>query len=546
VAPYDPSQQFFDGLTLEGAPLPPSARFWLGTDLLGRDLLSRLIFGARTSLMIGVAANTAAVALGALVGVIAGYLQGPVGFTLMRLTDLMIAFPALLLAIALAAIFAPSLWIVAMVIALVNWVQVARIVYTETRGLAARDYIEATRALGAAWPRVVFRHILPHLMPTLLVWGTLGIATPAAARPPSPFRHRRPPAHPLLGRDHLREPVLFPDRALAGLLSGCGDPAAGAVLQSGPRCAARRLRSHRAWSRRMIGYLSRRLAASALILIGVTMVTFALAFLMPADPVRQIAGRNASPQTVESIRHQLGLDRPVPMQYATYLGHLAQGDLGHSYIQKTDVGELIMSRLPATLLLMLGAIFFELAIGIPLGTFAAARRGKADRAIMIFAFAGVSTPQFVVGLVLLYLLAYLAGWFPMSGYGGLSHLILPALTLGIGGGGWYARILRSSLVEVLRQDYIRTARARASRADHRHHPCAAQRSSAHRGHDRPRYRHLHGRGGGGQSVYGWPASASSPAGDPAHRYPHHHGRHPRRRRGHRARQSHRRSGDAPD
>ena len=205
---------------------------------------------------------------------------------------------------------------------------------------------------------------------------------------------------------------------------------------------------------------SRRLAASALILVGVTMVTFALAFLMPADPVRQIAGRNASPQTVESIRHQLGLDRPVPVQYATYLGHLAQGDLGHSYIQKTDVGQLIMSRLPATLLLMLGAIFFELAIGIPLGTFAAARRGKADRAIMIFAFAGVSTPQFVVGLVLLYLLAYLAGWFPMSGYGGLSHLILPALTLGIGGGGWYARILRSSLVEVLRQDYIRTARAK--------------------------------------------------------------------------------------
>jgi len=177
LAPYDPAQQFFDGLTLEGAPLPPSARFWLGTDLLGRDLLSRLIYGARTSLMIGVAANSAAVALGALVGVIAGYLRGPVGFILMRFTDLMIAFPALLLAIALAAIFAPSLWIVALVIALVNWVQVARIIYTETTGLASRDYIEATRALGAAWPRIVFRHILPHLAPTLLVWGTLGIAT---------------------------------------------------------------------------------------------------------------------------------------------------------------------------------------------------------------------------------------------------------------------------------------------------------------------------------------------------------------------------------
>jgi peptide/nickel transport system permease protein len=209
----------------------------------------------------------------------------------------------------------------------------------------------------------------------------------------------------------------------------------------------------------MILYLARRFAASALILLGVTVVTFALAFLIPADPVRQIAGRNATPETVESIRHQLGLDRPVPAQYATYLGHLARGDLGHSYIQKTDVGELIMSRLPATLLLMLAAILFELAIGIPLGILAAARRGKADRAIMILAFAGVSTPQFVVGLLLLYVFAYLCGWFPMSGYG-LPHVVLPALTLGIGGGGWYARILRSSLVEVLRRDYIRTARAK--------------------------------------------------------------------------------------
>jgi peptide/nickel transport system permease protein len=210
----------------------------------------------------------------------------------------------------------------------------------------------------------------------------------------------------------------------------------------------------------MTKYLARRFAASILILLGVTLVTFALVYLIPADPVRQIAGRNATPETVESIRHQLGLDRPVPIQYATYLGHLAQGDLGHSYIQKTDVGQLIMSRLPATLLLMLGAIFFELLIGIPLGILAAARGGRLDRGIMILAFAGVSAPQFVVGLILLYVFAYLIGWFPMGGYGGLSHLILPALTLGIGGGGWYARVLRSNLVEVMRQDYIRTARAK--------------------------------------------------------------------------------------
>jgi peptide/nickel transport system permease protein len=177
IAPFDPTEQFFHGLTLEGAPLPPDEQFLLGTDLLGRDLFSRLLYGARTSLVIGVVANGAAVAVGTLLGVVAGYVQGWVGAAIMRFTDLMMAFPALLLAIALAAIFTPSLWIVAMVIALVNWVQIARVIYTETTGLAAREYIEAARALGAAWPRILFLHILPHLVPTILVWATLGIAT---------------------------------------------------------------------------------------------------------------------------------------------------------------------------------------------------------------------------------------------------------------------------------------------------------------------------------------------------------------------------------
>ena len=193
LAPYDPAEQFFDGLTLDGAPLAPCpehlwgqsppadlaacVRFPLGTDLLGRDLLSRLLYGARTSLIIGLVANGAAVIVGTLFGLVAGYAGGWLGALLMRFTDLMIAFPALLLAIALAAIFAPSLWIVAMVIALVNWVQIARVIYTQTVALMAREYIEATRALGANWPRILFMHLLPHLVPTVLVYATLGIAT---------------------------------------------------------------------------------------------------------------------------------------------------------------------------------------------------------------------------------------------------------------------------------------------------------------------------------------------------------------------------------
>jgi len=177
IAPFSPDDQLAEGLSLEGAPLPPGGPFLLGTDTLGRDLLSRLLFGARTSLVIGLVANGVAVAIGLLVGILAGYIRGLVGNLMMRFTDLMMAFPALLLAIVLAALLKPSLWIVAMVIALVNWVQVARIVYTETRGLVERDFIMAERSLGAGHFRILVRHILPHLMPTAIVWSTLGIAT---------------------------------------------------------------------------------------------------------------------------------------------------------------------------------------------------------------------------------------------------------------------------------------------------------------------------------------------------------------------------------
>jgi peptide/nickel transport system permease protein len=177
LAPFPPDAQPFDGLSAEGAPLPPGPVYWLGTDTLGRDLLSRLLFGARTSLVIGLVANGVAVAIGMTVGIIAGYAGGFVGNALMRFTDLMMAFPALLLAIVLASLLHPSLWIVAMVIALVNWVQVARIVYTETRGLVERDFILAQRSLGAGHGRILVHHIMPHLTPTAIVWGTLGIAT---------------------------------------------------------------------------------------------------------------------------------------------------------------------------------------------------------------------------------------------------------------------------------------------------------------------------------------------------------------------------------
>lgn len=177
IAPYSPDEQLFDGLTLEGSPMPPSRQFIFGTDLLGRDLFTRILYGARTSLIIGILANGIALIIGTTIGITAGFFKGWIGTILMRFTDLMMAFPSLLLAICLAAIFRPSLWIVVFVIALVNWVQTARVVFTETSSIAERDFIAAERTLGASTPRILFRHIFPHLVPMLIVWGTLGVST---------------------------------------------------------------------------------------------------------------------------------------------------------------------------------------------------------------------------------------------------------------------------------------------------------------------------------------------------------------------------------
>jgi len=205
----------------------------------------------------------------------------------------------------------------------------------------------------------------------------------------------------------------------------------------------------------------RRLAQAFLILLGVAAITFVLLYALPADPARMIAGRSATAQTVANIRHELGLDQPLLVQFWHYLTNLLSGNLGRSYAQKTDVWTLIVARLPATLALMLAGIAVEVILGLTLGTIAAIRRGGfVDRLVMMASFVGVSAPQFVVALLLLYVFAVTLGWFPMSGYGTLAHVVLPATTLGVLGAGWYARMVRSAMIDVLNQDYVRTARAK--------------------------------------------------------------------------------------
>jgi len=182
LSPHDPADQFRDGLTPGGQPIPStlmqgSGRFPIGTDANGRDLLSRILYGARVSLLVGVLANLLAVMLGLMIGSMAGFFRGSLETLLMRFTDVMMAFPTLLLAMTLVAILKPSVWIIIVVIGIVYWTWIARVVYGQVVALRDRDFVTATRALGAGRLFILFHHILPQLIPTLIVWGTLGIAT---------------------------------------------------------------------------------------------------------------------------------------------------------------------------------------------------------------------------------------------------------------------------------------------------------------------------------------------------------------------------------
>ena len=184
LAPHDPAEQFDDGLTPDGQPVSSTLfrgkagnQFPLGTDANGRDLLSRILYGTRVSLLVGVLANFVAVTLGLVVGITAGYLGGWVESVLMRFTDIMMAFPTLLLAMTLVAILKPSLWIIIVVIGVVYWTWIARVVYGQVIALREREFVIASRALGGNRRFVILRHILPQLIPTIIVWGTLGIAT---------------------------------------------------------------------------------------------------------------------------------------------------------------------------------------------------------------------------------------------------------------------------------------------------------------------------------------------------------------------------------
>ena len=198
-------------------------------------------------------------------------------------------------------------------------------------------------------------------------------------------------------------------------------------------------------------------------LLGVVTLVFAFLHLVPGDPVEIMLGDSAAPADVAALRHDLGLDRPLPAQYARFLMRIAHGDLGRSIAFRAPVATVIGDRYPATLELAGAAFLLALSLAVPLGVLAAARAGSMlDRLTRIASLAGACLPSFWLGPLLILGFSIGLGWLPVSGRGGPLHLILPAVTLALGMMGVLVRLVRASMLEALGEDYIRTARAKGT------------------------------------------------------------------------------------
>ena len=219
----------------------------------------------------------------------------------------------------------------------------------------------------------------------------------------------------------------------------------------------------------VVRFVLQRLLALVPLLLIVSLMVFSLVLLIPGDPAFLLAGEDATPEEVEAIRESMGLNEPVLVRYVEWLGALLQGDLGTSLFSDQPVLDVILERLPVTLSLALLAILFSLLISIPAGMIAGTRPGSlVDRVVTVGSSLGLAVPNFWLGLMLVLMLAIWNPWFPATGYTPLSespmgwwmHLVLPAFTLGLSASAILTRQLRGAMVEVMQQDYVRTARAK--------------------------------------------------------------------------------------
>jgi peptide/nickel transport system permease protein len=210
----------------------------------------------------------------------------------------------------------------------------------------------------------------------------------------------------------------------------------------------------------VLRFALRRIALLGPVLIGVSLASFLMLHLIPGDPAVLLAGVDALPEQLNAIRREFGLSDPMPLQYARYIGRALRGDLGISIRTREPVAATLITRMAFTVQLTLLSLALAVAIGVSAGVIAATHQNTwLDSGIMVLALVGVSMPSFWLGLLLLLVFAGVLHWLPAGGSGGFEHLILPAIVLGTSGAPVIARLTRASMLEVIRQDYIRTLRA---------------------------------------------------------------------------------------
>jgi peptide/nickel transport system permease protein len=461
---HGPNQQFpATGISATGAPAGPGRTFWLGADELGRDLFIRILYGARISLFVGVVTTLIGTVLGVSAGLIAGFFGGWTDLGLSRLVDAVLAFPFIVLALALAAELGPSLPVVIGVISFFTWAGIARVVRGQTITLRERDYIEAARSLGAGPLRIMFSEIFPNLIGPVLVLATL--ALPSAIifeatlsflglgiQPPTAswgniladaqnyysvawwylvfpalallittlafnilgdgIRDALDPnTERLLARSRRRRRRRRPQQAARPRPPTAPVPKATAIVHSsatipkvsGLAAAVATVTRHlRSWST-MLPFLGRRVVAGVVVLWAVSLATFLLFFTRPAVLVaRSMAGKEPTAAELRQITRQLGLNQPVITQYWHYTDRLLHGNLGYSYVTGEPVTTILSQDLPRTASLVAGGVVLWLLVGIPIGILSATRaRSLFDRTATVGVLAGLSLPTFVLGQLLL-------------------------------------------------------------------------------------------------------------------------------------------------
>lgn len=211
----------------------------------------------------------------------------------------------------------------------------------------------------------------------------------------------------------------------------------------------------------MILFIVKRLSQVIPVILGVTLVVFLIMQMVPGDPAVILAGEGASQETVEKLREDLGLNLPLHEQYFNYISNVVKGDFGNSLKNKQPVLDEILVRLPITIELAVFSIIITIILGLIAGIISAIRPySLTDISVTIVALLGISVPSFWLGMILMYVFSVKLGWFPVAGWSSVAHMVLPAITLGAGGAAIVARMTRSSMLEVIGQDYVRTARAK--------------------------------------------------------------------------------------